>query len=171
MVFAEVLEHLHTSPRHVLDFLRTIVAPGGVLILQTPNAVAFHKRLYMLCGRNPFELFREDLCRPGHYREYTLAELGSYARKSGFELVSGKYQSYFDYRYRGHGPGRRANPHRGSSILANTFYRYCPAQLKPGLMLVLRRPRVDPPGRHVRGSGSGAAGEASLAAEVSATSA
>lgn len=40
IVMAEVIEHLHTSPTLVLSFLKTLLKPEGVLIIQTPNALA-----------------------------------------------------------------------------------------------------------------------------------
>ena len=84
MVFAEVIEHLHTSPLHSLNFVRGLVAESGVVILQTPNAVSLPKRLKVLGGRNPYEQIRADPSNPGHFREYTLRELEGYARETGF---------------------------------------------------------------------------------------
>ncbi len=45
VTMAEVIEHVHTSPRLVRSFVRTLVRPGGTLILQTPNAAALGKRI------------------------------------------------------------------------------------------------------------------------------
>ncbi|MDP9149663.1 MAG: hypothetical protein M3O36_06955 [Myxococcota bacterium] len=44
-MFAEVLEHLHTAPELVLAFLRRLLLPQGLLILQTPNAASLSKRI------------------------------------------------------------------------------------------------------------------------------
>ena len=52
VTMCEVIEHVHTSPLLVLRYLRTLVEPGGRLVIQTPNAVALHKRLKMIAGRN-----------------------------------------------------------------------------------------------------------------------
>jgi len=54
VVLAEVLEHLHTAPELVLAYLSRLIAPHGLLLLQTPNAVALRKRVRMLLGQNPF---------------------------------------------------------------------------------------------------------------------
>src|SRR5262249_21427349 len=51
IVFAEVLEHLHTSRKLVVGYLADFLAAGGVLIVQTPNAVALPRRLAMILGR------------------------------------------------------------------------------------------------------------------------
>src|SRR3954471_18376451 len=40
IVFCEVIEHLYTSPAHVLRFLQSLLAVNGTLLLQTPNAAA-----------------------------------------------------------------------------------------------------------------------------------
>jgi hypothetical protein len=44
VVFAEVIEHLYTAPELALAYLRRLLAPGGALLLQTPNAVSLRKR-------------------------------------------------------------------------------------------------------------------------------
>jgi SAM-dependent methyltransferase len=139
IVMAEVIEHLHTAPRLVLSFLSQLMAAGGVLIVQTPNAAALHKRLELLFGRNPYHLIREDVTNPGHFREYTMTELTDYARMVGLEVEAQFYGNYFDYRYRGHGtPGVRSP--RPNLQLINIAFSLLPGSLKPGITLVLRKP-------------------------------
>ncbi|CAN5159423.1 hypothetical protein BH24GEM2_BH24GEM2_04270 [soil metagenome] len=75
VLLAEVVEHLYTAPEQVLEFLRGFVRPGGLLIVQTPNGAALRNRALLAVGRNPFERIRPERDNPGHYREYTLAEL------------------------------------------------------------------------------------------------
>jgi SAM-dependent methyltransferase len=53
IVYAEVLEHLHTPPLPVLRFLHDALAPNGVLLLQTPNAASLFKRVRLLFGIQP----------------------------------------------------------------------------------------------------------------------
>ena len=67
IVFAEVLEHLYTAPELVLPYLRELLVPGGVLLLQTPNAVAFRKRAKMVLGVNPFERIRTERDNPATF--------------------------------------------------------------------------------------------------------
>ena len=76
--------------REVLDRLLGGVrgGRGGVLVVQTPNAVSLPRRLAMLGGRNPYELIREDATNPGHFREYTAAELRRYAAVAGLAVES-----------------------------------------------------------------------------------
>jgi SAM-dependent methyltransferase len=95
IVMAEVIEHLHTSPNLVLQFMRSLLRDGGVLIVQTPNAVSLQRRLGVLWGRNPYDLIRDDTLNPGHFREYTAAELTQYCRSNGLQDVVTIKQSYW----------------------------------------------------------------------------
>ncbi|HUI90734.1 MAG TPA: class I SAM-dependent methyltransferase [Chitinivibrionales bacterium] len=95
VVFAEVIEHLHTPPLAVLRYIHSIICPGGVMVLQTPNAVSLRKRWAMLKGKNPYEKIRESRDNPGHFREYTKQELLEYLSKAGFAIVSAKFADYF----------------------------------------------------------------------------
>jgi hypothetical protein len=95
IVCAEVVEHLYISPVHPLRMFRSIVEPDGRVILQTPNAAALSRRFWLLAGRNPFELLREDLHHAGHFREYTLTELEGLAARAGFVVEHAERQNYF----------------------------------------------------------------------------
>ncbi len=86
IVFAEVIEHLYTSPEQVLNCLRRLLRSGGRILVQTPNAAALKKRLKLLAGKNPYELIRLDRTNPGHFRELTVRDLRRYAKLCGFEV-------------------------------------------------------------------------------------
>ena len=108
VVFAEVLEHLTVPPEAVLPALAAVMRPGATLLLQTPNAAALFKRLELLFGRNPYEPLRISRDNPGHFREYTGAEIDAALRASGFEVVSHVFENYFPRPpVRGLRPGRR----------------------------------------------------------------
>ena len=126
IVMAEVIEHLHTSPVTVLAALAGWLRPGGAMVLQTPNAVALHKRLRMLAGRNPLEPIRVDRSNPGHFHEYTIGELRDAARQAGLELGELRTENYF-----GAGRGARAYALAGRAL---------PPSLRHGITLLLRRP-------------------------------
>jgi 2-polyprenyl-3-methyl-5-hydroxy-6-metoxy-1,4-benzoquinol methylase len=96
IVFAEVIEHLTVAPEMILAALKQVLSPDGVLICQTPNSAALHKRILMVIGKNPFERIRANYSDPGHYREYTQKELQEIARKAGYEVVHHEYRDYFD---------------------------------------------------------------------------
>jgi len=58
VLFMSVIEHLY-FPRHAVDEIARVLKPGGLLFLETPNAVAMGRRLDALLGRNPFRWFNE----------------------------------------------------------------------------------------------------------------
>jgi SAM-dependent methyltransferase len=126
IVMAEVIEHLHTSPVTVLGHLAGWLRPGGALIVQTPNAVALHKRLRMLAGRNPLEPIRADASNPGHFHEYTLGELRQVAAGAGLAVGGVRAENYF-----GASPAARAYGALGRAL---------PPSLRHGITIWLRRP-------------------------------
>lgn len=95
IVFAEVIEHLIAMPEMVLGALEEILAPEGVILCQTPNAVALHKRLLPLFGRNPYERLRANFKSPGHFREYTKQELIEIGIGGGLSVKRHIYVDYF----------------------------------------------------------------------------
>ena len=141
VVLAEVIEHLHTSPALVLGFLRTLVRPGGVLVVQTPNAVRLGVRVKLLLGRNPYQLIKEDVTEPGHFREYTRRELTRYAVDAGFDVVDLVLCSYFDIRFAHHDSAERRPALVRRAV--NLAYRSLPPSLRTGMTAVLRRPAPD----------------------------
>ena len=136
VIAAEVIEHLHVSPFWVFSFLRTLMNRTGVLIVQTPNAVALHNRLIMLSGHNPFELIRQAQIagNPGHFREYTMSELRQYAKKTGFKIIDSFFGNYFDYRVLA-----RNSVHRHLLSLVVHSYDLVPSSLRPGITIVMRQ--------------------------------
>jgi SAM-dependent methyltransferase len=95
IVCAEVLEHLHAAPEITLKALSYFLRPGGHMIVQTPNAAALHKRLLSMLGKNPYERIRIDTRNPGHFREYTGAELLELAGIIGLDVIKHDYVDYF----------------------------------------------------------------------------
>jgi SAM-dependent methyltransferase len=151
ILMAEVIEHLHTSPTLVLGFLQSLLKPGGVLIVQTPNGVAIGRRLSILFGRQPFELIREDPTNPGHFREYTLAELERYGRRVGMRILESIHTHTIDLRYKfanlqQPSQGRDAVRNRGLLFrlhdlgVTNFIYRHLPRNCRTGLTIVYQRP-------------------------------
>lgn len=137
ILFSEVLEHLHVAPQHVLRALRGVMKPGATLILQTPNALALHKRVAMVMGKHPYERLREDARFPGHVREHTLGELRDYARESGFVITREIRASYFDYRFR-LDPTTHEHRHTPRGAVVNAAYAVMPGSLARGITLVMR---------------------------------
>jgi 2-polyprenyl-3-methyl-5-hydroxy-6-metoxy-1,4-benzoquinol methylase len=102
IVMCEVIEHLYTAADQVLRGLRSWMAPGGFLFIQTPNAVALHKRVEMLSGHNPYmELSTTTRDSPPHFREYTIDELAAAGRRAGLEVLDTDARNYFTGSRRG----------------------------------------------------------------------
>jgi hypothetical protein len=97
VVCSEVIEHLHVSAVPVLRFLSNGLAPQGRLVIQTPNATALPKRLRMLLGQNPYEPIRDEERNPGHFHEYTVAELREAVVAAGLEVERLTTANYFDH--------------------------------------------------------------------------
>jgi len=137
VVMAEVIEHLQASPRMVLGYVATLLRPGGVAVVQTPNAVRLGARLKLLAGRNPYALIREDISNPDHFREYSLRELREYAGATGLTVRECIYSNYFDIRYAGRGDGRRSSP--WLLLAMDLAYQAMPPRLRTGLTVVAQR--------------------------------
>jgi trans-aconitate methyltransferase len=124
IVCAEVIEHLHVSPVPVLRFLSGGLAPGGRLVVQTPNATALPKRIRMLLGRNPYEPIREESANPGHFHEYTVGELREAVEAAGLEISRLLTANYFDHgsrknrAYRALGPLLPGTLREGITVVA-----------------------------------------------------
>jgi SAM-dependent methyltransferase len=137
VVMAEVIEHLHTAPELVLAFVRTLIAPDGWLIIQTPNAAAFPKRIKLLLGDNPYEMIRTQTANPGHFREYTVPELRRIVSDAGFNVVRADVRWYFDARFAHHGEKPRYQPIVGR--MKNLFFRMLPGTWQYGITLLAKR--------------------------------
>jgi hypothetical protein len=95
IVLAEVVEHLYTSLSLVLSWVAEWLRPPGYVIVQTPNGAALHKRLRLLLGRSPVEPPRASRQNPGHFHEYTLAELRDQVAASGLVLQRLEVDNHF----------------------------------------------------------------------------
>jgi SAM-dependent methyltransferase len=85
------LEHLHDSPREVLNDLVEVLKPGGLLFVTVPSAVNIRKRVDVLFGRTNLPRFDAFYWYPGpwrgHIREYTAGDLRLLARYLGMEQL------------------------------------------------------------------------------------
>lgn len=126
IIMAELIEHLYTSPKLVLDLVKSFLKKGGKLIIQTPNAVSLNRRLKMILGRNPYDMIRETNLNPGHFREYTQKELVSISLDLGFKIKQITLSNYFR--------------HRGIlGKLYNFICWYLPNNFKDGITLILEK--------------------------------
>ncbi|HEY6396483.1 MAG TPA: methyltransferase domain-containing protein [Solirubrobacteraceae bacterium] len=86
VIVAEVVEHLHIPLAAVLSALAGCLRTPGHIVVQTPNGAALHKRIRLLLGRSPVEPPRACAQNPGHFHEYTLAELRDQVRSAGLVI-------------------------------------------------------------------------------------
>ncbi len=86
-----VIEHLHDSPRELLNDLVELLRPGGMLHILVPNAVNIRKRLHVLIGRTNHPPYASFYWYPGHWRghvrEYTRGDLRLLVEYLGLEPV------------------------------------------------------------------------------------
>ncbi|MDH5683863.1 MAG: class I SAM-dependent methyltransferase [candidate division WOR-3 bacterium] len=126
VIMAEVIEHLYTAPTLVFNFIKSFLKEDGYLLIQTPNAAALIKRINLLFGKNPYEMIRENRDNPGHFREYTKAELFSIAQKSGFKIIRFIYKNYFN---------RLSLKEKIYGFILN----FLPVSLRDGITIVLQK--------------------------------
>lgn len=128
VVMCEVIEHLYTPSVRVLSGVASWLAPGGFLFVQTPNAVALHKRVDALAGRNPYmDLSEGTRTSPPHFREYTRAELIGAGRAAGLDVIEVEARNYFSGSRRG-------------TQLYNLVCERLPPTFRAGLSVTYRRP-------------------------------
>lgn len=128
VVLAEVIEHLNVSPKQIFRCCASWLTRGGYLIVQTPNAVSLSRRLWMLLGRQPFDVPAErDTDFSVHIREYTIGELRGLAKEAGLSMVRCRTANYFN-------PGRSL-PHRAYDLICHML----PPGFRSGITMVLRK--------------------------------
>lgn len=79
VILGDLIEHL-SNPGRALDAVRSVVHPGGEVLLTCPNAFGAPNYLRFLLGG-----YREGADHVASYTKYTL---GNLLRRHGFELVS-----------------------------------------------------------------------------------
>ena len=86
----DVIEHLHTSPRGIMEAALSRLKSGGVIIISVPSAVNIRKRIDVLRGRTnypPYKQFFEAPVWRGHVREYTGDDLRQLAGLMNLEVL------------------------------------------------------------------------------------
>lgn len=91
VILNDVLEHLHDSPRELLNKLLEFVKPGGLLLVTVPNAGNIRKRVVLLMGGTNYQRFDSFFWYPGqwrgHVREYVRGDLLSLSNYLGLEVL------------------------------------------------------------------------------------
>jgi SAM-dependent methyltransferase len=86
-----VIEHLHDSPRELLNSLLELAKPDGFLFITVPNAVNIRKRIAVLFGKTNLTNYEEyywhsDPWR-GHIREYVKDDLVKVSKYLDLEIL------------------------------------------------------------------------------------
>lgn len=131
IVFAETIEHLVAPPERALAALASLLAPGGAIICQTPNAAALGNRVKLLFGRNPYERLRDTPGNLGHIRESTRSELFDFARKAGLRVERHGFHEYFGRRHQSALRRLAEIPLRLASLAVPAFRRGQMAVFRP----------------------------------------
>ena len=91
LMMHDVLEHLHNSPRELLNNLLELVKPDGYFFATVPSAVNIRKRIHVLFGRTNLPRFDVYYWYPGpwrgHIREYTKGDLVTLADYLDLEVM------------------------------------------------------------------------------------
>ena len=129
-----VIEHLHDTPRVILNAMGQKLKTDGILVVVMPNSVNLRKRLSVLRGRtnyNPLEeLYFAIGGYRGHVREYTLNETVQICEWSGFDILEARtFEHLAESKL---GPlGRKIYEALGNTI----------PSLRSGLMVICRKPQ------------------------------
>ena len=86
ILFCEVLEHLIVDPMEALRRIKDKLAPGGTLILTTPNVNRLENISKMLCGSNIYDPYSGYGVYGRHNREYNKHELMLLMEQCGFDV-------------------------------------------------------------------------------------
>jgi SAM-dependent methyltransferase len=86
-----VLDHLHDSPRELMNSLVEFIKPGGYLFITLPNAVNIRKRLAVMRGKTNMPSYESYYWYPGswrgHIREYVRDDLEKLTKYLNMDLV------------------------------------------------------------------------------------
>lgn len=134
----EIIEHL-TSPFHLLAEAFRVLAPGGHLVITTPNVTRIGNIFKLLIGRTindrlapPGYDSPDDEWRP-HVREYAMRELEEMDRQSGFEVAQRRF-------FLGEDTQDCVQPPRQRWINLAKLPFYAFPHLRGSLLIVARKP-------------------------------
>jgi SAM-dependent methyltransferase len=102
VLFNEIFEHLRIDPISTLEEVNRVIAPGGIMMLTTPNLYALHTVVNYLIGRGirkPYVQFNSlrTLGHMGHIREYSVKEVRVFLENTGYNPLYVKYRAYRYY--------------------------------------------------------------------------
>jgi 2-polyprenyl-3-methyl-5-hydroxy-6-metoxy-1,4-benzoquinol methylase len=100
VLFCEVIEHVLASPEEMIGDLLKLLAPGGVLILSTPNAMSSRRLFDVAIGRKGDSVYRRNAREMHqhhhiHVREYTLKEIRDACTGCGAKVLLQAVKNYY----------------------------------------------------------------------------
>ena len=136
VLLCETFEHLRIDPAFVVSEINRVLAPGGALLLTTPNVYSLPSLGRFLLGRSvadPLEEYGKlrHIGHMGHVREYSAREVARFLEASGFTL------QLIDYRYDGGVGGWKRR-------LLSLAYRLLPKRFRREIVIVARKARPGP---------------------------
>lgn len=95
VTYLDVIEHHAFSPKRVLREIHRVLAPGGRVVISTPNHASIYNRVLLMLGRSVnddfqqyFEHAADSEFYLGHHREYTRADLRQALELTGFKVLA-----------------------------------------------------------------------------------
>jgi 2-polyprenyl-3-methyl-5-hydroxy-6-metoxy-1,4-benzoquinol methylase len=96
-----VIEHVPHTPRPLLQAVKRVLRPGGLLLLDTPNIAYLYNRRRLARGESimaPIATqFDSDIPFEGHHREYSPAEVQWMLERIGLEAIGLETFNYSFY--------------------------------------------------------------------------
>ena len=108
IIFSEVIEHLANPPLAALETFATLLAPGGHVVISTPNQFYFKSRMRTLADvvfwqpfehRDEFERWvtlRSDARYYTHSKLFTMPQLAWMGAQCGFSVVAEEYHAAYE---------------------------------------------------------------------------
>lgn len=90
VLWLATIEHIHNSPKRILEWIYRILKNNGIVIIDTPNILELRKRIMLLFGKSfmpPIQFIYNLPYHGDHHREYTKADLEYVIRQSGHQIV------------------------------------------------------------------------------------
>ena len=96
-----VIEHIPHSPKGMLESIKSVLKPGGSLILDTPSALYIYNRMRLWNGSSVQAPIAHQFNAPtpfeGHHREYTPDEVTWMLNSVGFHVCETDMFNYSIY--------------------------------------------------------------------------
>jgi SAM-dependent methyltransferase len=92
VLLSHVLEHL-LHPEQLLEDLRRVLAPEGVVLVALPNLLFYPIRLRLLLGRFDYE--RDGILDETHLRFYSFASGATLLERSGLRVLEARAEGGF----------------------------------------------------------------------------